>query len=624
MESKDAENKNQGTTSIEDEAQDTTPETNEHTDAHSNENEHNSREINELPKPESATTTSMDTSEDEVKMDTISETKEHTDCHSIIENESNTRSGENNELSKPELALGIAAGDPLTSPHAEMDGSTTQSHHNTSEHIELHTVTDPENLIAEDEHVQMLPLTWNIVEDGLLPGTFAVEGPNVGLELPHHEVEASSTSEVSDTNHVHVDVAHIDDVHIDDAHLVDVEAENATTEHVDHGSNTELVEGTVIGGRQQDHKGHWIGWVAILGCAAVLAVVLILVFLLGGQSSGEPTESTMNADKQFTQDQAISYPPFHDNFPEVVATAILEDTDSPFYHANQWVMKDPNFDNYSMERNIQRFYLAMMYYATNGDYWLDNENWLSYEVSECSWFTKSTFPISSKYYDTNVCSNNNNTVINLSLASNNLTGTFPIWYTYFIPSLKIRDLGYNPIAGALPPITSTPKFEVFVVSQTELEGAPIMNAGAYFPALKVLKTDGTKVRGNNNGALNYIIPNLEVNNISFNPTRAHLFSTLGLLTNLQYLGQAHRGFLTGTIVTEIGFATSLLEIDWSSNPRLEGTIPSELGQLSHLTKLDLMDTPVTGKVPIEVCKLVQDGQLELLVDCGDLLQCCTD
>ncbi|CAB9512448.1 Leucine Rich Repeat [Seminavis robusta] len=565
-------------------------------------------------------TTSMDTTiEHGAKTDTIRETKEHPDCHSK-ENERNN--GEIYEVSKPEPALINEACDlsmhPVTSLRAEMDRSATYSQRNTAEHTEPHTATYPELVLPEHMDTQMLPLTRNFVEEGGLPGAFAVEGPHARLSRSP-EVQASSTHEVAQTNQVH-----IDDVHIDDAHLVDVDAENAMTERVDHGSSAELVEGRVIGGRQQDKRGHWIGWIAILGCA-VLAVVLILVFLLG-QSSGEPTESTMNAKHNFTQDQPIHYPPFHDNLPQLVAAAISEDFDSPFYFANQWVMKDPDFSTYSTEQNLQRFYLAMMYYATNGNSWLDNENWLSYEVSECSWFTKSSFTTSSKYYEANVCENS--TVISLSLASNNLTGTFPIWYTYFIPSLKILDLGYNPIAGALPPITSTPEIEVFVVSQTELEGAPIMNAGAYFAALKVLKINGSKVRGSNSGALNYLTPNLEVMNITTNPTGTstggNIFSSIGLLTHLEYLGNGHRVVLTGTIPTEIGLARSLLEIDLSSNPRLEGMIPSELGQLAHLTKLDLMDTPVTGKVPVEVCKRVQEGQLELLVDCGALLQCCAD
>ena len=63
----------------------------------------------------------------------------------------------------------------------------------------------------------------------------------------------------------------------------------------------------------------------------------------------------------------------------------LHDASSPQCMAFDWTVNDPHFGSYPAWRLRQRFALATFFYATEGYAWEKNENWLSYEVSECDW-----------------------------------------------------------------------------------------------------------------------------------------------------------------------------------------------------------------------------------------------
>jgi hypothetical protein len=73
----------------------------------------------------------------------------------------------------------------------------------------------------------------------------------------------------------------------------------------------------------------------------------------------------------------------------------------------------------------------------------------------------------------------------------------------------------------------------------------------------------------------------------------------------------------GTIPSEIGNCSSLLQLNLHTNSRLTGTIPSELGKLSKLEGLRFQSTELSGTMPNEICQLRNLRLKALEADCND-------
>jgi hypothetical protein len=78
-------------------------------------------------------------------------------------------------------------------------------------------------------------------------------------------------------------------------------------------------------------------------------------------------------------------------FPPSTKNATLEqltDAESPQSQALAWLVADPNLPTYDDAQVLQRFALAVFYYAANGPEW-DNygrgTQWLNYSRHECDW-----------------------------------------------------------------------------------------------------------------------------------------------------------------------------------------------------------------------------------------------
>jgi Leucine-rich repeat (LRR) protein len=116
------------------------------------------------------------------------------------------------------------------------------------------------------------------------------------------------------------------------------------------------------------------------------------------------------------------------------------ETNSPVALAQAWQTSDPGFPSYSEARNEQRLALATFYYATGGSFWTNNTGWLSYDIAECEWFSRSP--------SDQVCDGDGN-YLRLHLDNNNLLGTLPIGISA-LSNLQSLDLNFNYLLNSIP------------------------------------------------------------------------------------------------------------------------------------------------------------------------------
>ncbi|CAB9526370.1 Leucine Rich Repeat [Seminavis robusta] len=399
--------------------------------------------------------------------------------------------------------------------------------------------------------------------------------------------------------------------------------------------------------QQRDSK-KCVGILVVLGMLAVVAVVLIPVFLLRSDSSTRTSGShnsenvkgnnvsTSHNSSSAAEDHSVQvhvfteqpvptlYPPFQDSLPVAIQKEI-EDPSSPFYLANLWMLQDPNLHNYSEERQKQRFYMAILYYATNGDSWLQKDGWMSYNVSECQWFSFSSLSSDSIYYVPNTC-NSNGTLVSLSLANNNLTGTWPLFPTTLLSEIQVFDVGNNHIVGTVPPLISNPHLEVIIMSNNNFAGPLTAGDGLFDFKFKVVMTNGNRITSgvpNREGLLLQILQHsLEVLNSTDNLFRGEMPTELGLCTKLAYLGRGDT-LIPGNLPSELGLLSETLRhVEVSGSAAMNGTLPTELGALTQLTHLGIAETAITGRIPAELCNRMWEGSLVIDANCS-MVECCS-
>jgi Leucine-rich repeat (LRR) protein len=108
--------------------------------------------------------------------------------------------------------------------------------------------------------------------------------------------------------------------------------------------------------------------------------------------------------------------------------------------AKAWQASDPRFPEYSEERNEQRLTLATFYFSTGGKFWTNNTGWLSFDIAEREWFSRSPADQG--------CGDDGN-YVRLHLYNNNLLGTLPV-ETSSLTNLRFIDLNFNFVLNTIP------------------------------------------------------------------------------------------------------------------------------------------------------------------------------
>ncbi|KAG7349626.1 RHS repeat-associated core domain containing protein [Nitzschia inconspicua] len=306
---------------------------------------------------------------------------------------------------------------------------------------------------------------------------------------------------------------------------------------------------------------------------------------------------------------------------EISTARALYDESSPQYQAARWLaMEDPEqlavpFTDNNPEgglrntipfRFIQRYVLAVLYYALQGDDWVQPHKFVS-DAHECSWF-ESIVQGDGVTYAMGVTCDETMHVRNLFLPNNNLVGVLPPEIQHLskldfldlhnntltgsIPTelkslslLNFLDLNFNQITGTIPHWLgdSLRRLHALGLSDNLLHGSiPESLASGLEQNLKTLSLDGNMLTGD-------IVP-------------------IQRLRYLQYLYLNDNDFEGGIDRDLLADMRFLEQVDLSGN-RISRTIPSYIFSMESLKVLDLSNNRLTGVIPDDI--VVSNGGLSL-------------
>jgi len=216
-----------------------------------------------------------------------------------------------------------------------------------------------------------------------------------------------------------------------------------------------------------------------------------------------------------------------------------------------------------------RFALTSLYFATNGEEWYHQNNWLNEDKDVCHW--------------EGVSCNDAEDVIKVVLSKNNLDGDLPEHDLIHLDTVQVLDLSMNSVTGKIPS-----SFEMLKnLVQLELAFNEFTGTVPDF----IFQQDQYKILD-----LAY-----------FGGSMGKIPSSIGNLTSLQRFMAPHTR-VSGKLPTELGSCWQLKFLDLSKND-LEGYVPSELGTLSALQTLYLKENDALVDIAEEVCNLMVEGSL---------------
>ncbi|CAB9503969.1 leucine rich repeat [Seminavis robusta] len=344
-----------------------------------------------------------------------------------------------------------------------------------------------------------------------------------------------------------------------------------------------------------------------LGCLCLILIVLAFaVLLLAGVFSIKDSEEASTFAPSSMPSPAPT--PYLIPLPEETAQTIVANPQSPQARAYQWLKDDILLETYSPYRQLQRFALVTLYYATNGEAWDVNENWLSNALHECLWQTKGEGLQGDGI--TRQCDPDGN-FLYLYLTKNRLSGSLPPELG-LLTKLEAFDVATNSIRGTIPSQIGlmTSLYEL-ILNVNQLTGEVPSEIGQltlleqfFIHTNLVTGTIMTEV-------------GLLTNMIDFEwaetMTRGTIPTELGLMTQTTFL-LLFRGLLEGPIPSEIGLMTNLSEGFGAHGQSLTGTVPTEVGRLTNLESLELHSNSLTGPIPTEVGRLTDLFSLILHVN----------
>jgi hypothetical protein len=263
---------------------------------------------------------------------------------------------------------------------------------------------------------------------------------------------------------------------------------------------------------------------------------------------------------------------------------------SPQRRALQWLESDVQGTKLLGWRMLQRFSLAVIYFALNGEQWFNRSGWISSQ-DECSWFYGSSFTV-----DDEPCDSSGQFVM-LGLPDNNLSGSIPRELT-LLTKLEVINLRENSVSGSIPDgIESLTNVRSLYLGDNNLDGT-FPSQLSFLSKLARIVIEKNSLSGTLPSEIG-MLPELTRLEVRTNMLSGSLATEFGLLGKLESLG-AGTNWLNGSIPTEVGAMTSLKTLELGEN-KLTGSIPTEFGLLPRIQFISIdANDGISGVIPSQV------------------------
>jgi Leucine-rich repeat (LRR) protein len=218
----------------------------------------------------------------------------------------------------------------------------------------------------------------------------------------------------------------------------------------------------------------------------------------------------------------------------------------------------------------ERGILFQLYSATGGASWLKRDNWDEDNTDICSWYGV-------------VCEtvNGAETITQIELAANGLTGTFPA-ILFHLPSLKVLNLHNNSVEFSFHGIGYASSLSNLHIDETNTNS---LDGIGDAKSLTTLHAERNEFGGLNIPDELFALTNLESLLLSSSGLEGTLSSRIGELKKLKVLNLGSNYF-SGEIPSEIGLLGSLEVLSLGEN-NFFGTLPKTLNQLSSVQYISL-------------------------------------
>ena len=463
------------------------------------------------------------------------------------------------------------------------------------------------------------------------------------------------------------------DVHGDEGNLVSAapHGDFLVEASLVDGNNADLIDAEEIKAPSPGAKRRRRVILMLVILGALIAGVLFGVLLNRNGDDGAAAGTVVIVNNSFAPTTAPSMAPSFPRgsqenidrltalLPDYTVEATEQDPVGPQVRALYWLTLDEAFESYEDAILLERYAMAVFFFATGGPDWSIRSDWLDSTTDHCDWYDKSV------RFGLQPCMNGRRTA--LALTKNNLKGIIPLEIG-LLTDLEVLTLTDNRVAGYIPSqIGLLTNLREFSLANNTFGGPPEASRGTIptelgllrelsFLELNVFELKGTVPTeiGNLENLAGLILSEnnligpfpdvlLNLTKLKFLDLGGNQLSGPISRDQLAFLGQfdalsVYNNRFTGQLPDDIGKILPGFTLDFLLGDNLfSGTIPSSLALLSQVEWFDLSNNMFTGTIPANLtAELVSvygnsftgsapeslcEADSTVVYDCGGIFSC---